>query len=101
MTTFNKTNVSKQSNAQRMTPNKKKSTKVVGIKDNKEMKDVKTTKIPKANALKPAPSIPFKGITKLAQYSYNKSTSNRNVDLKPIKPTGVSKFVVELSGSKQ
>jgi len=84
-----------------MTPNKKKTPKVVGLKDNKETKDTKLTKIPKMNALKPTPVIPFKGIPKLAQYSYNKSSSNRNVDMKPIKTTGVSKFVVELSSSKQ
>ena len=84
-----------------MTPNKKKLVKGSGIKDGKDPKEVKVPKVPKMNALKPAPAIPFKGISKLAQYSYNKSSSNRNVELKPIKTTGVSKFVVELSGSKQ
>ena len=51
--------------------------------------------------MKPTPAIPFKSIPKLSQYNTNKTSSNRNVEMKPIKTTGVSKFVVELSGSKQ
>ena len=102
MNSFNKTNVSRQSNASRITPNKKNASKVMTIKDNKDAKDPKSSKIGKLNVSKPGPALPFKGLSKLAQYSYNKSSSNRNMDPKPAKPNGVlSKFVVELSNSKQ
>ena len=73
----------------------------MAIKDNKETKDSKNTKLNKPNIPKPGPTLPFKGLSKLAQYSYNKSSSNRNGEVKPNKPTQVlSKFVVELSNSK-
>lgn len=101
LTAFNKTNISKQSNASRMTPNEKKTAKLMVIKDNKEPKDMKSTKINKVSVLKPTPSLPFKGVTKLAQYSYNKTSSNRNVEPKPVKPIGVSKFLADIPNSKQ
>ena len=85
-----------------MTPGKKKpAVKVPGLKETKDVKEIKTSKAPKLNPLKPAPSMPFKGLTKLAQYSYNKSSSIRNAELKPPKPPGIGKFVVEASGAKQ
>lgn len=85
-----------------MTPSKKKVVaKVPGLRDVKEVKDVKMNKMPKPTAPKPAQPLPFKGMTKLAQYSYNKSSSNRMVEMKPLKVPGVSKFIAELSSSKQ
>lgn len=93
--------VSRQSNASRITPNMKQSSKVMVIKDNKETKDVKSSKINKVNILKPAPSIPFKSLSKLASYSYTKSSSTKNVESKPVKPSvGVSKFVVDVANPK-
>ena len=84
-----------------MTPNKKQTLKVMSIKDNKETKDIKSTKINKVNILKPAPSIPFKGLSKLASYSYTKSSSTKNVEIKPVKPSGgVSKFVIDGASPK-
>ena len=72
------------------------------IKDNKETKDIKSSKGSKINVSKPGPILPFNGLSKLAQYSYNKTSSNRSTDTKPTKPTGaLSKFVVKLSNSKQ
>ena len=110
LTAFNKTNVSKQSNVSRMTPNKKKPATAKVTAPPKDVKDTKEAL--KEAAVKPkvakvlvapklAPSLPFKGMAKIGQYSYNKSSSSRVTDIKPIKTTGVSKFVAEMSSAKQ
>jgi len=94
--------MSKQTNASRITPNKQQTSKIMSIKDNKDLKDVKSTKINKVNVPKPSPMIAFKGLSKQTQYSYNTSSSKRNMETKPSKQLGVlSKFVAELSESKQ